>query len=274
MKKGVAILMYHALAKPGIYDIDKMKPADRSYALPEELFESHLQKFAEGKAMLSVPATFEAEGSTLGIANAALSAYDGSFMLTFDDSWGSHLSVALPLLEKYNCKAVFFISVNQIGKNGMLNKCQIRKLYEQGAVIGSHGMNHRYFNDLDSYQLRYELSESRKILSDITGCDIYNLALPGGRAHSELKTISAEEGYTHVFGSCPGIWKGCEAIIPRLAMTAAVSADIINIIITDPGNYIFIKKIRYQSLKLLRMLIGNKKYDRLRGLVKKEDNGK
>ncbi|MHC4870591.1 MAG: polysaccharide deacetylase family protein [Planctomycetota bacterium] len=272
MKQGVTVLMYHALSQAGVFDIKDMNPADRGYTLPADFFEQQLQQLEKSKVMVSIPAPIVAEVSTIDIANAALPTYDGSFMITFDDSWESHLTVALPLLEKYSCKGMFFLTVEQIGKSNMLSEKQIRELTDKGAVIGAHGVNHRYFNDLDSYQLRNELAGSRKALSDITGKDIHTLALPGGRGHPDLKEIAIDEGYTHIFGSCPGVWKGKGEILPRVPVTASMSPELFSVLIEKPGLYLFKKRVMFKLLKFLRIILGNDKYDKLRAYVRNEDN--
>jgi peptidoglycan/xylan/chitin deacetylase (PgdA/CDA1 family) len=54
---------------------------------------------------------------------------------TVDDGGGSSIEIA-KYLEKMNIKAYFFIPTKFIGKDGFLQKEEIKELYEIGHIIG------------------------------------------------------------------------------------------------------------------------------------------
>lgn len=272
MKKGITVLMYHALTKEGVFDAETMNPADKDYLLECSGFERQLAMFEKRKLMVSVPAPMIAEMSTINIANAALPTYDGSMLITFDDSWQSHLSVALPILSKFDYKAIFFITLSQLGKKNMLTEKEVRELAANGAIIGSHGMKHCYFDELDSYQLRNELADSKKALSDMIGKDVHTLALPGGREHPNLLAIAKEEGYSHIFGSCPGAWRGEDLVIPRIPITHCTSDAEFEMLLDNPGKLFLKRRMFFKCKKVLREIIGNRNYDKLRRVVKGDKN--
>ena len=61
--------------------------------------------------------------------------------LTFDDGMGSHLDIAIPLLEKYDLRGTFYIKAR--GKDeGQKALKRFRPPFESGHEIGNHSINH------------------------------------------------------------------------------------------------------------------------------------
>ena len=91
-------------------------------------------------------------------------------ILTFDDGYKDIISIVLPILKKYNFKAICFIVSNHIGqynlwdvknhnykKKELLNKTDIFEWLKNGMMIGSHSHNHLDLTKLDKNSLEDEV---------------------------------------------------------------------------------------------------------------------
>lgn len=121
---------------------------------------------------------------------------------TFDDGYKSLLTIALPILAKYNCSATVYICTDLIGKDNTWNNKDARlrrhlnvediiELYRSGWEIASHGVTHRNLLKLSDTEIEYELSESKRRLSAIVG-DVITYAYPYGAYNNYIKTCVAK----------------------------------------------------------------------------------
>lgn len=125
--------------------------------------------------------------------------------LTFDDGYRDNLTVALPLLEKYQLPMTIFITAGFVGREGYLSPAEVREISEHPLVtIGAHGLWHRHFNRLTESEARFELTESRRLLEEMIGKSVELLAWPYGECNSELERLSEECGYRASWS----VWKG------------------------------------------------------------------
>jgi peptidoglycan/xylan/chitin deacetylase (PgdA/CDA1 family) len=110
-------------------------------------------------------------------------------VITFDDGFHDFQKHAWPILEKFNFKAVVFISTAFIGSsrkafNGRecLTWSEVRELRDHGVAFGSHTVNHSRLYSLQWNEVRRELLESRLRLEDElqipTRCFSYPYAFP------------------------------------------------------------------------------------------------
>lgn len=63
-------------------------------------------------------------------------------ILTFDDGYDDHYSAALPLLQKHQMTATFFIVSGFIGRPGYMTAGQINELKAAGMELGGHTITH------------------------------------------------------------------------------------------------------------------------------------
>jgi len=116
--------------------------------------------------------------------------------LTFDDGPSANTYKILDILDKYNIKATFFV----LGKNAENNKTILKKIHENGHVIGNHSYSHEYkyiYSDVDN--LISEINKTDEIIkSVIQGYDSKIFRFPGGSFHrTEAKKAVDEMGYKH-----------------------------------------------------------------------------
>jgi peptidoglycan/xylan/chitin deacetylase (PgdA/CDA1 family) len=125
--------------------------------------------------------------------------------ITFDDGYRDNLTVALPLLEKFQLPMTLFVAAGLLGRDGYLSEEDLREMSAHPLVtIGAHGLWHRDFNRLTLNEARFELTDSRRLLAAITGKPIDLLAWPYGECNSGLEQLSAECGYRASWS----VWKG------------------------------------------------------------------
>lgn len=108
--------------------------------------------------------------------------YDKPVILTFDDGYDDNYTQLFPLLKKYNVKATVFVIAGYIGSNHKATEAQIREMADSGLVsIQSHTLTHEYLDTMNADAQEYELSESKKVLTRVTGRIPYVLCYPTGR---------------------------------------------------------------------------------------------
>lgn len=119
--------------------------------------------------------------------------YDKPVILTFDDGYDDNYTELFPLLQKYNVKAtIFVIAKDTVGISHKMTEEQIRELSDSGLVsIQSHGYSHGYMDSMSEEELEYELTESKKILSRITGKTPYVLCYPSGKYNNRTLEVAA-----------------------------------------------------------------------------------
>jgi peptidoglycan/xylan/chitin deacetylase (PgdA/CDA1 family) len=122
-------------------------------------------------------------------------------VLTFDDGHVSNCESALPILRQYGLKATFFVTAGRIGVGDTMNWSQIRSLHAAGMEIGSHTLTHRPPLTLTDEELRYELTESRRILEDGLGAPVTSISSPTGFFDKRMSQVAREVGYV---GLCIG----------------------------------------------------------------------
>lgn len=124
--------------------------------------------------------------------------------LTFDDGCRSFMTRALPLLDHFNFKAVMFPVAGYLGKASSwdvlprfahLSRQEIREISDLGHEIGSHGLTHSNLTYLNTADLITELSDSKKILEDITGKPVTSLSFPFGSWNNHVWDVAQETGY-------------------------------------------------------------------------------
>ena len=65
-----------------------------------------------------------------------------SIVLTFDDGYDNHVTEALPILQKYNYSATFFVVSGFVGRTYYMTAPQIQQLKLAGMEIGGHTITH------------------------------------------------------------------------------------------------------------------------------------
>ena len=97
-------------------------------------------------------------------------------------------------------KATFFISTALVGTENHLTEAQIREMQASGLCsFGSHTVNHIRLDEALTLDAELELSESKKILEDLTGETIKALAYPNGAYNDLIELLAEKCGYLFCF---------------------------------------------------------------------------
>jgi len=180
-------VVYHTISTPGV-----RLPADID--ISPQRFEEHLRWLAKRRERVVTlrETLFEPKHKNL-------------IAITFDDGYRDNLTVALPLLEKYDLPMTLFMAADFIGKEGYLTADDLRYLAAHPLVtIGSHTFSHPHLTEISKEDARFELLESKKILEEITGKTIDLLAYPYGDCNAAIERLSEECGYTAAWS----VWNG------------------------------------------------------------------
>lgn len=162
------------------------------------------------------------------------------YAITFDDGFRDNLTVALPLLEKYGLPMTLFAVAGFIGTDGYLSAAELKTLARHPLVtIGSHGLRHRHFTGLTPEEAEFELRESRKILTAMTGREIDLLAYPYGDCNPEIERLSAKCGYRAAWS----VWNGKNTPYSRWRVPLGRNDNLLRFIAKVSAAYFPVKKI-------------------------------
>ncbi len=248
------ILMYH-----GIHDSDASPGRfDPVYSVSTKNFVAQLDWLAaNGWKTLLLDEAFH---------SASRQKHPRSVIITFDDGDVSNAQVAMPLLQARNMSAEFFITSDFIDTDGMLSTEQLRQLKRGGMGIGSHGVTHRFLEDLPIDELIKELQQSKEILEKIILAPVNAIALPGGRGALREYQQALKAGFRHLLGSVPGPNRDLyrRAWLERVAVTSHTTIDQFAALVQWSGLKPRLARARFQALAVPKRVLGNTLYEKVR----------
>lgn len=120
-------------------------------------------------------------------------------VITFDDGTASQFDNAVPILEKYHFKAVFFIMTVSLNHSIYMTGAQVKMLSDKGYLIGCHTWDHHNVITYTNGDWKLQLEDPKVQLEKITGLPVEYFAYPYGawddRAIEKLKSL----GYKAAF---------------------------------------------------------------------------
>ena len=125
-------------------------------------------------------------------------------VLTFDDGYEDNYTVALPLLQKFGCRAVVFAVTDERRTNfwdagkpsaTLLSTTELRELDRSGMEIGSHTVTHPNLTLIPRDESRRELQNSKEKLEQLLGSEVVSFAYPYGALSASAKELAEEAGY-------------------------------------------------------------------------------
>ena len=131
---------------------------------------------------------------------------DNTIGISVDDADKSFLEVGWPLFKKNNIPVTLFVTTGTISNNQKyINWDQIRKLKEEGVVIGAHSHTHAHMPDISIEEVRNEIETSNKIFLKELGEIPTLFAFPYGETTDEIIELVKEFKFKVAFGQHSGI---------------------------------------------------------------------
>ncbi len=222
-----SILVYHTISEPA-----QALPGDIDISRAN--FARQLQWLGRRRRVVRLEATLS--GQSRGLT-----------AITFDDGFRDNLTIALPLLEKFNFPMTLFVAASYVGREGYLSKDELREMARHPLVtIGAHGLWHRHFTLLDTTQARHELIESRRLLESITGLTVDLMAWPYGECNAKLEELSKATGYRAAWS----VWKGTNAQHSRWRVPLGRRDNLLRFIAKVSGAYFPTKVLEQKWARL------------------------
>jgi len=181
-----SILVYHTISSPA-------KPLPGDIDISPERFEQQLRWLSRWRNVVRLTQTLRGTPSSRQIA------------ITFDDGFRDNLTVALPLLEKYNLPMTLFVTAGYVGTGLYLSREELLEMSKHPLItIGAHGLLHRHFTRMTRAEAKFELKHSRRMLEEMIEAKVDLMAWPYGECNDELEQLSEEVGYRASWS----VWKG------------------------------------------------------------------
>jgi peptidoglycan/xylan/chitin deacetylase (PgdA/CDA1 family) len=191
-RKQVPILCYHQIRDWR----EKDSKGAKDYIIPIATFKAHMKMLADSGYHTILPDQLYAYLNT----GAALPSKP--IMLTFDDTDGDQYTIGAPEMKKYGFKGVFFIMTVSIGKHGKVRYMtseEIKKLSDDGHVIGSHTYDHKNFKKYAGEDWVQQIDKPTKKLEEITGKKIKYFAYPFGLWNAQGIPELKKRGFVAAF---------------------------------------------------------------------------
>ena len=199
---------------------------------------------------------------------------DRKYQITFDDGHVSQIENALPILNSFDERAVFFITVGWTGqRRGYMNWNHLRELHACGHEVQSHGWSHVLLTKCPAIDLVCELEKSKHMLEDQLGATVDSISMPGGRWNARVVGACFAAGYRRVFTSDPSslvLSADNLHVMGRWMVTRHMDARKIMSLLEAKGPALTVLKARHRLKELFKSLIGDRMYQTLwRGMSNK-----
>lgn len=169
-----------------------------------------------------------------------------NILITFDDGYASWCTHALPILEKYQCKGLFFINSGLVDvahepehaekfmKENLyltpkkaLSWEDVQVLLKAGHVIGGHTRSHIHMGKVSIEEMAREVSDDKQSIEEHTGTHVTDFAYPFGTKHHVNETAKEQveiAGYTRGYTAISRfVSHGNLYTIPRMCIETGTS---------------------------------------------------
>ncbi|MCH5209783.1 MAG: polysaccharide deacetylase family protein [Oscillospiraceae bacterium] len=127
---------------------------------------------------------------------------DNKIAVTFDCAWSDEdIDSILDTLDKYNCKATFFV----VGTWAEKYPDALRKISEHGHEIGNHSYNHADYTKLSAGDIVSDLDKCDSVIETVTGLKPYLMRAPSGGYNNTVVTAVEKSGRMYIQWSVDSI---------------------------------------------------------------------
>lgn len=186
--------------------------------------------------------------------------------VTFDDGHISNYVSALPLLEKYSCKATFFVIAGMIGAQNFMTWSQLREMAALGHRVESHSFSHVFLTRLGEAELRSELLRSKDTIENRLGQTVTALSAPHGRWNRWVVRMCAQTGYRQLYTSDPWLRPRRQAgveLIGRFMVRRSTDSEGIYHWLTMGRAEALLRRSQYGFKHSVQFVLGNRLYHKL-----------
>jgi peptidoglycan/xylan/chitin deacetylase (PgdA/CDA1 family) len=191
-----AILLYHSVGR------------NAPHSIPLPLFEQQMEILAQHFQVERLNRWAATFASALPLTNTVC--------VTFDDGYRDNYESALPVLERLNLKATFFIATGFLNKSfqasegayPMMTSAQVQQLAALGHEIGAHTVSHERLTTIPLHTARAEVQGSKAFLEDLCSREITSFAYPKGAYNEAIKTLVATLGFRAAVTTREGLVSG------------------------------------------------------------------
>lgn len=245
--------MYHEVSKnlPPLHQFHTITPL---YNIPVKMFEDQLRLLSE-----------RGYHSFLFEDLAILKENQKYVMLTFDDGLKGNYHYALPLLEKYGFKAIFFVNVGSINSEHFMDWKELLDLVKHGMSVQSHALSHRPLQTLGDEEVYKELTESKRIIEEKLNTEVTALSFPHGSYNQKIARFARQVGYKYLFGSdieriyASSLQKN-QNVLGRIALTNKLDTKRFLCVMEYKRTEIIRQKLEKLSKNTLKKIIGIENY--------------
>lgn len=250
------VFMYHAFSLDGQEPSD----ADLHYSISIETFSEHLELCKLNG--ISVHSLLDYLSNPVSFQNKKICFF------TFDDGHKSNFKAA-QLLFNEGFSADFFINTSTINHDNYLTSSQLLEMKNMGMSIQSHGHEHVYFNELNNDEILTQFSKANGFINDVLSENMLIFSPPGGRITKNVINIAKDSGILLISNSRPGLFsaKVNPYNVPRIAILNSTDKIKFNSYLFNSNSTILKLRIKYAIAKLLKIIMGNKLYEKFRLLV-------
>jgi len=138
-------------------------------------------------------------------------------ILTFDDGYEDNYHNLLPLLQKYQVRAVIYTLADRTVRSNrwdmalgepkapLMSDEQLIACHQSGYVeIGSHGLAHQHLPQLTDAEVRQEIVSSKSALESLIDDEVVSFAYPYGDYGEREVNLVREAGYIFGVGTING----------------------------------------------------------------------
>ena len=263
MVNKLPVLLYHSVSQ------DTSPEFSGYFNVLPTTFEKQMKWLYDHKYQSLTPQDLSA------IAEGTVKCPEKAFVLTFDDGYYNNESIVLPILQKYNFKAFFFVATSFIGDttvypwikadipvdakdHGSMNETQLLELDNAGMFIGGHSHSHKRLIDLSGEDSERDIIQSLNILNNILNKPVESFAYPYGARHDftdRHRRCCQDNGCKYVFitkVSCVDLNNIDLLALPRLNVLERDGVKILALKVQ--GYFDWFGKFRFASLLPYRIM--------------------
>lgn len=127
---------------------------------------------------------------------------DNKIAVTFDCAWNDEdIDSILDTLDKYECKATFFVVGDWVEKYPEA----LKKISDRGHEIGNHSYNHADYTKLSVGEIIADLDKCDTLIEQVTGKKPYLMRAPSGGYSDTVIRAADQSGRTYIQWSVDGI---------------------------------------------------------------------